>query len=283
MLEIRDLHIAYPKSASEAVRGVSFDLSHGRMAGLVGESGSGKTTIVTAVLGLLPEGSRVSGSVFFEGRNLLALPEDELRRLRWKEIALVPQGAQNSFTPVKTIGSHIEEVLRVHLGVTGETARARAAELLEQVELDAKVAKRYPHELSGGQKQRAAIALALACEPRLLLADEPTTALDVITQAGVLKLLMRLKAEKNLTVLLVTHDLPLAASVCDELLVMKDGELVERGAPRKLIHSPEQPYTRRLVEAILCGRRRRWKKTPTSALPSVSASRSARAAACIRR
>ena len=251
MLEIRDLHVAYPKSAGEAVRGVSFDLSHGRMAGLVGESGSGKTTIVTAVLGLLPEGSRVSGAILFEGRNLLALPEDELRRLRWKEIALVPQGAQNSFTPVKTIGSHIEEVLRVHLGVTGETARARAAELLEQVELDAKIVKRYPHELSGGQKQRAAIALALACEPRLLLADEPTTALDVITQAGVLKLLMRLKAERDLTVLLVTHDLPLAASVCDELLVMKDGELVERGAPRKLIHSPEQPYTRRLVEAIL--------------------------------
>ena len=251
MLEIRDLHIAYPKSASEAVRGVSFDLSHGRMAGLVGESGSGKTTIVTAVLGLLPVGSRVSGAILFEGRNLLALPEDELRRLRWKEIALVPQGAQNSFTPVKTIGSHIEEVLRVHLGVTGETARSRAAELLEQVELDARIAKRYPHELSGGQKQRAAIALALACEPRLLLADEPTTALDVITQAGVLKLLMRLKAERDLTVLLVTHDLPLAASVCDELLVMKDGELVERGAPRKLIHSPEQPYTRRLVEAIL--------------------------------
>ena len=251
MLEIRDLHIAYPKSAGEAVRGVSFDLSHGRMAGLVGESGSGKTTIVTAVLGLLPEGSRVSGAILFEGRNLLALPEDELRRLRWKEIALVPQGAQNSFTPVKTIGSHIEEVLRVHLGVTGETARLRAAELLEQVELDARIVKRYPHELSGGQKQRAAIALALACEPRLLLADEPTTALDVITQAGVLKLLMRLKAERDLTVLLVTHDLPLAASVCDELLVMKDGELVERGAPRKLIHSPEQPYTRRLVEAIL--------------------------------
>ena len=147
--------------------------------------------------------------------------------------------------------AHIEEVLRVHLGVTGETARASAAELLEQVELDAKIVKRYPHELSGGQKQRAAIALALACEPRLLLADEPTTALDVITQAGVLKLLMRLKAERDLTVLLVTHDLPLAASVCDELLVMKDGELVERGAPRKLIHSPEQPYTRRLVEAIL--------------------------------
>ena len=251
MLEIRDLHIAYPKSAGEAVRGVSFDLSHGRMAGLVGESGSGKTTIVTAVLGLLPGGSRVSGAILFEGRNLLALPEDELRRLRWKEIALVPQGAQNSFTPVKTIGSHIEEVLRVHLGVTGETARSRAAELLEQVELDARIVKRYPHELSGGQKQRAAIALALACEPRLLLADEPTTALDVITQAGVLKLLMRLKAERDLTVLLVTHDLPLAASVCDELLVMKDGELVERGAPRTLIHSPERPYTRRLVEAIL--------------------------------
>ena len=250
MLDVRALHIAYPGQSSEAVRGVSFSLEKGSLTGLVGESGSGKTTIVSAILGLLPAGTRVSGRIEVCGEDLLTLSEEALRRRRWKEVALVPQGAQNSFTPVKTIGSHIEEVLRVHCALAGAAAKTRVSALLEQVELVASIARRYPHELSGGQKQRAAIALALACDPALLLADEPTTALDVITQAGVLKLLMRLKTERDLTVLLVTHDLPLAASVCDELLVMKDGELVERGAPRKLIHSPEQPYTRRLVEAM---------------------------------
>ena len=252
MLEIRDLHIAYPKSASEAVRGVSFDLSQGRMAGLVGESGSGKTTIVTAVLGLLPEGSRVSGAILFEGRNLLALSEDELRRLRWKEIALVPQGAQNSFTPVKTIGSHIEEVLRVHLGVTGETARARATELLEQVELDAKIAKRYPHELSGGQKQRAAIALALACEPKLLLADEPTTALDVTIQAQVLSMMNELKEKLGTAMILITHDLGVVAETCDRVAIMYAGKVIETGTVEQIFDpaAAHHPYTVGLFGAI---------------------------------
>ena len=250
MLDVRALHIAYPGQSSEAVRGVSFSLEKGSLTGLVGESGSGKTTIVSAILGLLPAGTRVSGRIEVCGEDLLTLSEEALRRRRWKEVALVPQGAQNSFTPVKTIGSHIEEVLHVHCTLAGTAAKTRVSALLEQVELDASIARRYPHELSGGQKQRAAIALALACDPELLLADEPTTALDVITQAGILRLLLRLKEERDLTVLLVTHDLPLAASVCDELLVMKDGELVERGVPRKLIHAPEHAYTRRLVEAM---------------------------------
>ena len=210
MLDVRDLHIAYPGQSSEAVRGVSFSLEKGSLTGLVGESGSGKTTIVSAILGLLPAGTRVSGRIEVCGEDLLTLSEEALRRRRWKEVALVPQGAQNSFTPVKTIGSHIEEVLRVHCTLAGTAAKTRVSALLEQVELDASIARRYPHELSGGQKQRAAIALALACDP----------------------------------------ELPLAASVCDELIVMKDGELIERGAPKKLIHAPEHAYTRRLVEAM---------------------------------
>lgn len=251
MLDVRNFHVAYQGGKCEAVKGVSFSLDPGSLTGLVGESGSGKTTVVTAVLGLLPRGSRIAGKIVFDGRDLCALDEATFRRVRWRKIALVPQGAQNSFTPVRTIGAHIEEVLGVHLRLTGETARRRADELLEAVELPPSLARRYPHELSGGQKQRAAIALALACDPELLLADEPTTALDVITQAGVIKLLLRLKEEKKLTVLLVTHDLPLSASVCDTLLVMKDGEIVERGKPKRLIHTPENPYTRRLVAAIL--------------------------------
>jgi len=251
MLDVCDLHISYPNQKNEAVSGVSFSLCPGSLSGLVGESGSGKTTIVSAVLGLLPAGSSIQGEIAFEGIDLCSCGEETLRRLCWKKIALVPQSAQNSFTPVKTIGSHIEEVLRVHLGMRREQAGRRVAELLDQVELEPALALRYPHELSGGQKQRAAIALALACDPVLLLADEPTTALDVITQAGILRLLTRLKEQNHLTVLLVTHDLPLAASICQTLLVMKDGELVEQGAPRQIIRQPQNDYTRRLVEAIL--------------------------------
>lgn len=258
MLDVKDLHIAYPGQAAEAVGGVSFALGKGIFGGLVGESGSGKTTTVMALLGLLPEGSRTTGQILFHGTDLLSFEPDTIRRpseswnaLRWKKIAMVPQGAQNSFTPVKTIGSHIEEVLRVHLGIHGEMAHARVAELLEGAELESNIARRYPHELSGGQKQRAAIALALACDPELLLADEPTTALDVITQAEIMKLLQKLRAERHLTILFVTHDLPLAASACDWLYVMKDGLLVEQGEPRRLLTSPEHPYTRRLIDAIL--------------------------------
>lgn len=251
MLNVEELRVRYAGQSHEAVSGVSFDVPQGAFVGLVGESGSGKTSVVMAALGLLPAGGVATGAIIFAGQNLLALDEESLRRLRWKKIALVPQGAQNSFTPVKTIGAHIEEVLRVHLRLRRGAAKARVAELLTEAELDAAVARRYPHELSGGQKQRAAIALALACEPSLLLADEPTTALDVITQAGILGLLRRLQREKRLTVLLVTHDLPMAASVCSRLFVMKDGRLVERGAPEDLLTAPRHPYTRRLVRAIL--------------------------------
>ena len=150
-----------------------------------------------------------------------------------------------------TIGRHLREVLELHLGLKGEAAERRITELLAEVELPPEIAARYPHELSGGQKQRAAIAIALSCEPKLVLADEPTTALDVITQAAILRLLERLRREKNLTILLVTHDLPLAASVCGELFVMKDGKLIESGTPRQLIDSPREAHTRALIAAML--------------------------------
>lgn len=251
MLNIKELCVCYNGQHHRAVQQVSFNLLQGVFGGLVGESGSGKTSIIMAALGLLPAGSVVTGAIDFEGQNLLTLDEETMRRLRWKKIALVPQSAQNSFTPVKTIGAHIEEVLRVHLHLSGKAAKARATRLLTEAELNSAVASRYPHELSGGQKQRAAIALALACEPSLLLADEPTTALDVVTQAGILRLLCRLRREKQLTVLLVTHDLPMAASVCSQLFVMKDGRLVECGAPKELLTAANHPYTRQLVRAIL--------------------------------
>ena len=203
------------------------------------------------LLGLLPRDSAASGEILYKGRGILGIPEDEMASLRQREIALIPQGALNSFTPVMTIGRHLREVLELHLGLKGEAAERRITELLAEVELPPEIAARYPHELSGGQKQRAAIAIALSCEPKLVLADEPTTALDVITQAAILRLLERLRREKNLTILLVTHDLPLAASVCGELFVMKDGKLIESGTPRQLIDSPREAHTKALIAAML--------------------------------
>ena len=239
MLEVRNLTVTYDArgAANEAVKNVSFAVAENSFCGLIGESGSGKSTLLYEIL--------------YKGRNILGLPESELAALRQREIALVPQGALNSFTPVMTIGRHIKEVLEVHLGIKGEEAERRAAELLGEVELPADIARRYPHELSGGQKQRAAIALALSCEPGLVLADEPTTALDVITQAAILRLLEKLRREKNLTILLVTHDLPMAASACSELFVMKDGRLIESGAPRDLIRAPKEEHTKALIAAML--------------------------------
>ena len=251
MFEVRNLRVRYKDSPSEAVRDVSFALFRGSFSALVGESGSGKSTIISASLGLLPQGSSIYGEILWRGENLAAMEDSVIRRHRWKELALVPQGALNSFTPVLTIGRHIAEVLDIHLGIKKAAAAAKISSLLEEVGLPKDLAGRYPHELSGGQKQRAAIALALACSPTMLFADEPTTALDVVTQAGILKLLARLRQEKGLTILLVTHDLPMAASVCDNLLVMKDGQLVESGTPRQIIESPRRSYTASLVKAML--------------------------------
>ncbi|MDD7650531.1 ABC transporter ATP-binding protein [Cloacibacillus porcorum] len=254
ILEIKDLNVTYnskSNSPNAAVRGVSFSLEENSFSGLIGESGSGKSTVIMTLLGLLPRDSAASGEILYKGRGILGIPEDEMASLRQREIALIPQGALNSFTPVMTIGRHLREVLELHLGLKGEAAERRITELLAEVELPPDIAARYPHELSGGQKQRAAIAIALSCEPKLVLADEPTTALDVITQAAILRLLERLRREKNLTILLVTHDLPLAASVCGELFVMKDGKLIESGTPRQLIDSPREAHTRALIAAML--------------------------------
>ena len=253
ILEVKNLSVTYDArgAANEAVKGVSFALAENSFCGLIGESGSGKSTVLSALLGLLPAGAAARGEIFYKGRQILGLPEGALSALRQREISLVPQGALNSFTPVMTIGRHIKEALEVHLGLRGAEAEKRTAELLEETELPAELARRYPHELSGGQKQRAAIALALSCEPSLILADEPTTALDVITQAAILRLLERLRREKNLTILLVTHDLPMAASACTELFVMKDGRLIESGEPAEIVRAPKEPHTKALVAAML--------------------------------
>lgn len=253
MLETINLTVTYKGQGTrtEAVRGISFNLRSGAVTGLVGESGSGKSTVISAILGLLSKNAELSGEILFDERDLTRITSEDIRRVRWREISLVPQSAQNSFTPVLSIGRHIAEVLLVHMKMSGGAADRRIDELLEQVGLESRIKKRYPHELSGGQKQRAAIAAALACSPRLLLADEPTTALDVITQAGILELLASLRRDSGLGVLLVSHDLPMAASVCDELIVMYKGEIVERGTPDELISNPEHFHTRALVNSAL--------------------------------
>jgi ABC-type glutathione transport system ATPase component len=204
-----------------------------------------------SIPGLLPAGTEISGRILLDGIDLLALREQELNAIRWRRVAIVPQGAMNSFTPVLTVGRHVEEVLDVHLGVTGRAARERTAELFDAAGLDASHADRYPHELSGGQKQRAAITLALACDPEWLLCDEPTTALDVVTQRGIVDALLGLVRSRGLGMLLVSHDLPLAASACSRLLIMKDGSLVEDGAPRDVVASPRSRHAAELVEALL--------------------------------
>ena len=258
MIEIKNLSVTYRRitdgkgeSYADAVKAVSLTLDQGKLFALAGESGSGKSTVLMAIPGLLPQGTRISGQIMLEGQNLLAMAEEELNKIRARRVALVPQGAMNSFTPVITVGRHVEEVLSVHRGLSKKEAGNRIGELFALAGLDGALASRYPHELSGGQKQRAAIALALACEPDYILCDEPTTALDVVTQRGIMDTLKRLVDERGVGLLLVSHDLPLAASVASRLFIMKDGRLVEEGEPQAIISRPQNPHTRALVEALL--------------------------------
>jgi len=252
LLEVRDLNVwfrADDGSRVHAVRGVSFTLDAAERAGLVGESGCGKSTTVLALLGLLPPTAEFSGEVLLNGTDIMAEGEDSVQSARWTEMAMVFQGAMNAFNPVRRVGSQIVEVLRVRAGLSKQAAQDRARELFELVGIPKDRVRRYPHEFSGGMRQRAAIALALACEPKVLLADEPTTALDVMVQAQIVELLRRLCEEQGLALLMVSHDLPLIAQVCTNLNVMYAGEIIERGPVADLYRSPAHPYTRLLLAA----------------------------------
>jgi oligopeptide/dipeptide ABC transporter ATP-binding protein len=252
LLEVSDLHVWFDLPQGQpvhAVQGVSFALDPGERFGLVGESGCGKTTTILAMMGLLPPSASVSGQVRLDGRDILAGGEDSARGYRWKDIAMVFQGAMNALNPVKKVGWQIAEPMAFHGVATGAAARRRAGELLELVGIPAAAADRYPHEFSGGMRQRASIAMALACQPRILLADEPTTALDVMVQAQILDLLTHLSAELGLTLVLVTHDLPVVAQTCGRAAVMYAGEIAECGPMEELFHQPRHPYTRLLFAA----------------------------------
>jgi oligopeptide/dipeptide ABC transporter ATP-binding protein len=252
LLEVEGLHVWFepPHAAPvHAVQGVSFELTAGERFGLVGESGCGKTTTILALMGLLPPNATLAGEVRIDGTNILAGGEDSVRPFRWKDIAMVFQGAMNALNPVKKVGWQIAEPMAFHGVAEGKAALRRAGELLELVGIPARSANRYPHEFSGGMRQRASIAMALACEPRILLADEPTTALDVMVQAQILELLTRLADELGLAVILVTHDLPVVAQVCNRAAVMYAGEIAETGPMEELYHNPRHPYTRMLFAA----------------------------------
>jgi len=252
LLEVRDLHVWFDlpdQGKLHAVRGVSFDLIAGERVGLVGESGCGKTTTILAMLGLLPPSATVAGEVLLDGTSVLAADEDETRPHRWADISMVFQGAMNALNPVKTVESQIVEPMALHGTAFGPEAKAKAGELLEMVGIPRTAGTRYPHEFSGGMRQRAALAMALACEPKVLLADEPTTALDVMVQAQILELLLRLTRDLGLALVLVTHDLPVVAQVCERAAVMYAGEIVEAGRLDDLFHEPKHPYTRMLFAA----------------------------------
>jgi oligopeptide/dipeptide ABC transporter ATP-binding protein len=251
-LEVRDLNVWFDLGGGEelhAVQGVDLTVGPGERVGLVGESGCGKTTTVLAIMGLLPPSASVAGSVLLDGRDLLARGEDSVRPHRWRDIALVFQGAMNALNPVKTVGAQIREPMELHGIASGSEAANLTKELLELVGIPASYAKRFPHEFSGGMRQRASIAMALACKPKILLADEPTTALDVIVQAQILELLVRLSSDLGLSLLLVTHDLPVVAQVCGRAAVMYAGEVIENAPVDDLYHDPRHPYTRLLFAA----------------------------------
>ena len=248
-LSIRDLTIDIGRPL---VRGVSLELEPGRIHGLAGESGSGKTLTALAVLGLLPRQARTGGSITLGGEQLLGMRRRALNRIRGRRVAMVFQDPSASLHPQLPVGRQLTDHMRVHLGLRGAAARERAVELLETVQVPnpAEALTRYPHQFSGGQRQRIAIACALACDPEVLLADEPTTALDVTVQAGILRLLRDLASERELAVLLVTHDLGVMSAIADEVMVMKDGQVVERADRETLFRSPQHEYTRKLLAAL---------------------------------
>ena len=252
LLEVEGLHVWFSREDDvdlHAVRGIDLAINSGERLGLVGESGCGKTTTALAIMGLLPPNASVAGSIRFQGEDMLAGGEETVRPHRWVDVAIVFQGAMNALNPVRTVGSQIVEALELHDRATGAGARARTAELLESVGLPAAREARFPHELSGGMRQRAAIAMALACNPKVLIADEPTTALDVMVQAQILELLDSLCRDFGLALILVTHDLPVVAQLCDRGAVMYAGEIAETGTVDALYHEPRHPYTRLLFAA----------------------------------
>ncbi|WP_345962445.1 oligopeptide/dipeptide ABC transporter ATP-binding protein [Streptomyces sp. BRB040] len=249
LLEVRDLKVTYPGGAA-AVRGVDLSLEAGGKLGIAGESGCGKSTLALALLRLLPPGARVGGEILLDGEDVLTMKWGRLRAVRWAGASIVFQGAMHSLNAVHRVGDQIAEPILLHRRATSAGARTRTGELLEQVGLPAARASAYPHELSGGQRQRVMIAMALACDPRLIVADEPTTALDVMIQAQILRLIEGLVGAQDVGLVMISHDLAVLADTCDRLAVMYAGRVVEEGPARQVYDDARHPYGRALSEAF---------------------------------
>ena len=254
ILSVRNLHLAIAgrRRRTPILRDVSLDIAPGEVHGLVGESGAGKTMIGKVILGIQPSRAIVTGgSVLFDGRDIVHLPERERRRLMGRGLGLIPQDPMTSLNPAGRIGGQIADVLRLHLGLDRAAARVRALDLLNDVHIrePERVLRRYPHELSGGMRQRVLIAIAFACRPKLIVADEPTTALDVTVQRQVLALIKEMQAQDGASILFVTHDLGVVAKTCDRVTVLHGGRVLEAGDTRRIVEAPQHDYTKALMAA----------------------------------
>lgn len=260
IMEIENLHVAFgrPKERVTVVNGVDFDLARGEVLGVLGESGSGKSVMLRSLVGLFPKRTTLQGQVRLAGQDLLSMSAKDLRQVRGRDISMIFQEPMTAFDPVFTVGRQITEAVRRHEGISEEAARARALELFELVAIPSARSRltNYPHEMSGGMRQRVMIALALACRPKVLLADEPTTALDVTVQIQILLLLRELQREMDMSVVFVTHDIGVAAEISDRIGVMYAGRFAEMAGTREAIRSPRHPYTRGLLAATIHGQRR---------------------------
>jgi oligopeptide/dipeptide ABC transporter ATP-binding protein len=255
LLQVEDLRVEFWTSRGTvyAVNGISFEIARGETLGIVGESGCGKSVTALAILGILPRAGRTpTGRAIFEGRDLLGLSDRRLRGIRGREIAMIFQDPMTSLNPVLTVGKQIREELKAHFGMNKKEANNRAAELLDRVGIPNARArlKDYPHQFSGGMRQRAMIAMALACKPKLLIADEPTTALDVTIQAQILDLLRELVAEEDAALIMITHDLGVVAGMCQRVHVMYSGLFMETGSAEQLFAHPRHPYTLGLLQSV---------------------------------
>jgi peptide/nickel transport system ATP-binding protein len=255
MLQVRDLNVSFrtDQGLVKAIDGVSFDVAEGEILGVVGESGSGKTVSLLAVMGLITDPNAViEGSIKYQNRELVGISNTEMRKLRGREIAMIFQDPMTALTPVYTIGWQIAEQIRAHNSVTAKVAEQRAIDLLAEVNIPnpAEAIHRYPHQLSGGMRQRAVIAMALSCNPSLLVADEPTTALDVTVQAQILDLVRKLQKNHRSAVVFITHDMGVIAEIADRVMVMYAGRIVERGNKRDVFSHPLHPYTKALLDSI---------------------------------
>lgn len=255
LLEIKDEKLSFftPAGEVKALNGVSFSMNEGEVLGIVGESGSGKSVTAYSIMGLTAyPGKLIGGTIYFNGHQIEKMSEKEMRKIRGNEVSIIFQDPMTSLNPVYTIGNQITEVIRLHTGKSKKEAYDRAKELLELVGINepTKRLKQYPHELSGGMRQRVMIAIALACEPKLLIADEPTTALDVTLQAQILELMQELRQKLGMSIIMITHDLGVVASMCERIAVMYAGHIVEYGTADEIFYEPKHEYTKGLINSI---------------------------------